>query len=118
MQSSMKIGQPIPSRLVGRLRRVAWLLAWVFLPCINQGADGADDTKMARVRSEHWSLQTLKEPAVPLISTAGSKVSDSSRPIDAFIIARLAANGLALSPEADRATLIRRLSFDLIGLPP
>jgi hypothetical protein len=39
-------------------------------------------------------------------------------PIDAFVLARLEAEGLSPSPEADRATLLRRLSLDLIGLPP
>jgi len=39
-------------------------------------------------------------------------------PIDAFVLARLEENGLTPSPEADRRTLIRRLSFDLLGLPP
>ncbi len=47
-----------------------------------------------------------------------TRTSDDTSPIDAYITARLATNGLALSPEANRATLIRRLSFDLIGLPP
>jgi hypothetical protein len=46
------------------------------------------------------------------------RTSDHTSPVDGFIIARLATNGLALSTEADRITLIRRLSFDLIGLPP
>ena len=39
-------------------------------------------------------------------------------PIDAFILAKLAEKNLTLSPEADRRTLIRRLNFDLLGLPP
>jgi hypothetical protein len=39
-------------------------------------------------------------------------------PVDAFVRARLASSGLQASPEADRRTLIRRLSFDLVGLPP
>jgi len=61
--------------------------------------------------SGHWSLQPLQAPVV-------TRTSDDTSPIDAYITARLATNGLALSPEANRATLIRRLSFDLIGLPP
>src|SRR5262245_29424544 len=65
----------------------------------------------ARETNGHWSLQPLKAPVVP-------RTSNDTSPIDAYITARLATNGLALSPEADRATLIRRLSFDLIGLPP
>jgi len=124
----MKFGKLIPGVLLGRLPRVACLLAWVFFPHIGQGANGPDDGKVARVRSEHWSLQALKAPAVPVITnqpggsisvlTTRSPVPNTSNPIDRFITARLVTNGLALSPEADRATLIRRLSFDLVGLPP
>ncbi|HEY2953591.1 MAG TPA: DUF1549 and DUF1553 domain-containing protein [Verrucomicrobiae bacterium] len=47
-----------------------------------------------------------------------SLITDSSNPIDHFILARLAKEGLKPSPQADRVTLIRRLSLDLIGLPP
>src|SRR5262249_10286506 len=65
----------------------------------------------SRAKSGHWSLQPLRMPVVP-------QTADYASPIDALITARLATNGLALSPAADRATLIRRLSFDLIGLPP
>ena len=62
-------------------------------------------------KSSHWSLRPLNAPALP-------QARDATSPVDAYIIARLATNGLTLSPEADRPTLIRRLSFDLIGLPP
>lgn len=82
------------------------LRAW-----IDQGADWPETATQARVRSEHWSLQPLKLPTVP---ASGKPLS----PIDDFIMARLTTNGLTLSPAADRSTLIRRLSFDLIGLPP
>ena len=61
--------------------------------------------------TNHWAFQPLKTPAVP----HGGK---ESNPIDSFINAALAEKGLSMSPAADRATLIRRLSFDLIGLPP
>jgi len=58
----------------------------------------------------HWSLIPPERPALP----EGS--ADS--PIDRFIDARLRAEGLRRSPRADRRTLLRRLSFDLTGLPP
>lgn len=63
---------------------------------------------------EHWSLIAPKRPAIPAVKHAGWPRND----IDRFILARLEAEGLAPSPEADRATLIRRLSLDLTGLPP
>jgi hypothetical protein len=61
-----------------------------------------------------WSLKPLTRPAMPTVK----KSAWIRNPIDAFILAKLESMGLAPSPEADRATLIRRLSFDLIGLPP
>jgi len=62
----------------------------------------------------HWAFQPVRDPKPPAISiTAWAK-----SPLDAFILARLEAAGLAPSPLADRRTLVRRLSFDLTGLPP
>ena len=63
-----------------------------------------------------WSFKKLERPAVPRIEGPGSAWVRT--PIDAFVRARLDAKGLAPAPEADRLTLIRRLSFDLTGLPP
>ena len=60
-----------------------------------------------------WSLRPLARPPVP---EAGG--IEARSPIDAFILQGLRARGIAPSPEADRATLIRRVTFDLIGLPP
>jgi mono/diheme cytochrome c family protein len=68
----------------------------------------------AKVAStDWWSLKALVKPAVP-------KVDDAwvCTPIDAFILVRQRELGLSHAPEADRTTLIRRLYFDLIGLPP
>lgn len=62
-----------------------------------------------RQRSDHWSFQPLVKPLPPI---------DNSNPIDAFVHQRLNEKGMQPSVEADRRTLIRRLSFDLIGLPP
>ncbi len=57
----------------------------------------------------HWSLTPLVKPTMP---------GAEAHPIDSFIRAKLAEATLAPSPEADRRTLIRRLSYDLTGLPP
>jgi hypothetical protein len=62
-----------------------------------------------------WAFRAPVRPAVPPLSNLTSQVRN---PIDAFLLAKLEAAGLSFSPEADRRTLIRRLSFDLIGLPP
>ncbi len=62
---------------------------------------------------DHWAFLPPKPPAPPRPN--GAPVSN---PIDAFIQARLAAESLRLQPEAPRETLIRRLSLDLVGLPP
>jgi hypothetical protein len=62
-----------------------------------------------------WSFQPVRRPVLPAIQSSEFKIKNS---IDAFILARLQAEGLAASPQADRHTLIRRLSFDLVGLPP
>jgi hypothetical protein len=62
----------------------------------------------------HWAFVPPTRPAVPWVrETAWVR-----NPIDAFVLARLEADGLRHGPEADRATLLRRLSFDLTGLPP
>ncbi len=64
----------------------------------------------------HWAYQPVRRPAVPEISEHGS--APIRNPTDAFIQARLAKEGLQPSPEADRRTLIRRVSLDLTGIPP
>src|SRR5579864_628339 len=62
----------------------------------------------------HWAFQPITRPPLPTV-----KHADWPRnPIDHFILARLEKEGLAPAPEADRGTLIRRLKFDLVGLPP
>src|SRR5262249_5940982 len=61
-----------------------------------------------------WAWKAPARSALPAVKNAAWV----KNPVDAFILARLESEGLTPSPEADRATLIRRLSFDLIGLPP
>jgi len=66
----------------------------------------------AEPKTNHWSFQSIVRPKPLKIEFKGQN------PIDQFIIARLAKERLTLSLEADRRTLIRRVYFDLIGLPP
>ena len=66
--------------------------------------------------AEHWSFLPLTRPDLPVIDP--DPKTSSHNPIDDFIAAKLSTAGLSLSPQADPRTLIRRLSYDLIGLPP
>lgn len=76
----------------------------------------------------HWAYGTLSKPAVPKVAVSTlpltkpvAKVDPKTWPkneIDRFILARLASEGISPSQMADRRTLLRRLSFDLTGLPP
>ncbi|MBK9171223.1 MAG: DUF1553 domain-containing protein [Bryobacterales bacterium] len=62
----------------------------------------------------HWAFLAPESPRRPATRLSGW----IRNPIDAFVLARLEAAGLPPSPEADRTTLLRRVSFDLTGLPP
>jgi hypothetical protein len=72
------------------------------------------DSEKRRAGPDWWSLQPLREAPPPFVK----EKSWVRNPIDAFILSRLEAKGLRASPEADRATLLRRVTFDLHGLPP
>src|SRR5215467_8445153 len=65
----------------------------------------------------HWAFVKRATPVVPTFSLASDR-SWAQNPIDAFILQRLKKDGLKPSPPSDRATLIRRVYFDMIGLPP
>jgi len=81
-----------------------------------------DDSQIALIRSwieaakppKHWAFVAPVRPAVPSVRNA----SWVRNPIDAFVLAKLESEGLQPSPEADRVTLLRRVSLDLTGLPP
>lgn len=77
---------------------------------INEGA----------VYQKHWAFEPVAAPPVPGDAEIAAAANGQAlrNPIDRFIAARLVQEGLKLAPEADRTTLIRRLSFDLRGLPP
>ncbi len=92
--------------------QVAVLRKW-----IAQGArwpEGLTLSERKEPSETWWSLRPLVRPAVPAVKTAGRVRT----PVDAFIFYRLEQRGMKPSAEADRRTLIRRLYFDLLGLPP
>lgn len=76
--------------------------------------DAFQVTTERRAGRDWWSLQPIRRPTPPAIADDRGPIS----PIDAFVNESLKANGLSSAPEADRRVLIRRLSFDLLGLPP
>ncbi|MCA9168503.1 MAG: PSD1 domain-containing protein [Planctomycetales bacterium] len=73
------------------------------------GAEWPDALAGQSSKSTHWALQPIQRPELPASGT---------HPIDEFIRSRLRTAGIAPAAAADRRTLIRRLTFDLIGLPP
>ncbi|HEY2148627.1 MAG TPA: DUF1549 domain-containing protein, partial [Pirellulales bacterium] len=108
-----------PKRQLSR-EQIADLAVW-----IKSGAAWPEEDKPAGTTSRaglqisdkdraHWSFQPVKRPTVP-------KVMNSSwvaNPIDAFILAKLESKGLNPNPPADKHELVRRLYYDLPGLPP
>ncbi|HLQ47211.1 MAG TPA: PSD1 and planctomycete cytochrome C domain-containing protein [Planctomycetaceae bacterium] len=92
--------------------QVAILRAW-----IDQGAEWPESASvdLKSKGADHWAFKAPVRPVVPSIQNPKSKIQN---PIDNFIIGRLQREGLNLSPETDRITWLRRLSLDLIGLPP
>jgi hypothetical protein len=101
-----KLMPPREPRLTAK--QIDLLKAW-----IDQGAK-APTNEVAGATLKHWAFQTPVRPAEPAVKNNAWV----RNPIDRFILARLEKEGLVPAPEADRTTLIRRLSLDLLGLPP
>jgi cytochrome c553 len=91
-------------------KQIAALRAWA-----EQGAKWPDALAGKEPAEDHWAFRPVRRPAVPEVRNPKSELRNE---IDRFILAKLDAKGLALSPEADRRTLIRRVYLDLIGLLP
>ncbi len=85
---------------------------------IDEGAHWPDEAAGATAKlNQHWAYGKPVRRTPPKVKTA-KNTARVRNPIDNFVLARLEKGGLKLSPEASKATLIRRLSLDLIGLPP
>jgi hypothetical protein len=99
-------GERLSAEQIGLLR------AW-----IDQGANWPETPAVSRKPSgnlNHWAFKAPVRPAIPYVQ----EKKWVHNPIDAFILARLEKEKLRPSPEADRITLIRRVTLDLTGLPP
>ena len=97
----------------------AWIAAG--LPESPVGPDVASnepDRLVAGEDRQFWSFRPPRPAPLPLAKLAQQDRVRTGTPVDVFLLAKLGERGLSLSPEADRATLIRRVTFDLIGLPP
>ena len=86
------------------------------LLCVSAFAAASGDTYTAAER-RHWSFQPRSTPAIPQFTSAADRVW-GAQPIDRFILDRLQKAGLKPAPPASRRTLIRRVYYDLTGLPP
>ena len=104
-----RLKMPPPGKLTDE--EIADLAAWV-----KAGAEWPEATagRITDSQRAFWSFQPVRKPAAPPVRDT----SWAHTPIDRFVLARLQARGLRPNPPADKRTLIRRVSYDLIGLPP
>jgi mono/diheme cytochrome c family protein len=96
-------GNPLDASQLETLRR------W-----ISSGASAPANDRPEQDPRDHWAFRTPRRPEIPAHSGSDQKI----HPIDALILSDLAKNGLKPTEEADRASLLRRATLDLTGLPP
>jgi hypothetical protein len=110
--SPMPPKEKLPDAVIADFRR------WVKMGAPDPRGTAASISVPQTRRKENtwWSLEPIASPSVPRLSPGDSAWART--PIDAFVIDKLREKGLRPAPEADGTTLIRRLSVDLIGLPP
>ena len=88
---------------------------------IQSGAEwpvGDPLTSMSLDDSDWWSFQPLQQPTVPVVEATESSELSVGNPIDAFVSEKLSQQQLSPSSTADKRVLLRRLKYDLLGLPP
>ena len=95
---------------------IADLEAWIKMgaPDPRRATAASAAMEWGKEKREHWSFLPMKKPPVPEVK----QKEFVQTPVDAFIVAKLEANDMKPNPLADKRTLIRRVTFDLIGLPP
>ncbi len=96
-----------PHRALGLRLGIAWI-SWVLMSAAAVSATDGPPSLQSNAASNHWSFRPLTRPTVPV----------GQHPVDAFIRSALQSQGLAPNPPASPRDLIRRLHWDLVGLPP
>ncbi len=104
-----KVKMPPPGKL--KDEEIADLVAWVKAGAVWPKETGTPHLVISAQQRSFWAFQPVRKPAIP-------KAAHAKSPIDAFILAALEARGLKPARPADKRTLLRRATFDLIGLPP
>src|SRR5262249_6538510 len=101
-------GPPLTPVEISRLR--SWIDQGAAVPQIETTAATSAGLDPSSI---HWSFQPIRRPTPP----RGAQPSGVRNGIDSFVLGRLEAASIAPAPEADKVTLLRRLSLDLLGLP-
>ncbi len=102
----------LPEGEIAALTR--WIKSGAFWPKSPEPTTVSKATSSPDGWKQHWAFRPIGRPVPPPCKTADWPQT----PVDSFVLAQLEQHGLTPSPAADRRTLLRRLSFDLIGLPP
>lgn len=115
MSEILRLPRPVVSILVGLLTSLGIGLFSMVLSAAETPEAHAKETTGSKgsTPSSHWSLQPIRRTSCPSCDSAHLE-----QVIDTFVRAQLEKAGLQPSPRADKRTLIRRLYFDLVGLPP
>ena len=106
-------GKHLTDEQVDVLRQ--WIADGAAWPAVRVPASlGKPKPEYEKLKKEHWAWQPLTKPTVPAVNDAAWAKDD----VDRFLLAKLEAKGLKPVADADKVTLLRRVTFDLTGLPP
>lgn len=128
-------GKPVESLLIKRLRQgemppngkllpareIETIERWIAQGATNAKAEPDDVSQISDVTDldkAFWSFQPIRRPLVPVVESVVESISRARSPIDTFLLRPLIERNLTFSTDADRRTYIRRVTFDLHGLPP
>ena len=103
-------GKKLPPEIIANLE--SWVKMGAPMPELASGQSAR--TAIEEARAKHWAFQPLSKPSPPMVRNTGWV----KNPVDRFILQTLEKKHLDPAAAADRRTLIRRVTYDLLGLPP